>query len=356
VAATMKHVPGLGAVTTDTHHGLGVVEGTADEIRAGALAPFRAAIGAGVALGMSAHVALPAITGDRSLPATLSRAVMAALLRGELGFEGVTISDALDMRALAQGADQAVDVIAAIHAGVDLLLCAADRTAQQRVEATLVAAGRRRIFDHDELASSHRRIVALRRGLADAGAPPGLDVVGRTDHRALARELAERALTPGRGLDPSPRPWIESAARILAVMPRPVDLTPADTSSLVAPGLADALRTRYGSVEEVVIERAPSGASVAAVRARAAAADAVVIGTIDAHRDPGQLELIRAVAETGRPTIAAALRTPWDLAAYPAGIPAIATYSILPGSLEALARVLAGEIGLPGRAPVIIGA
>lgn len=355
VAAAMKHFPGHGEVTQDSHHGLGVIELSRDELDARMFAPFRAAVEAGVKVAMSAHIAVPALTGDPTLPATLSRVAMTDLLRDELGFDGVSVSDALDMRAIAQGAAQAVEVIAAVRAGLDLLLCSADREAQDRIEATVVAAAARHLFEPDELAASTARLGALRSWLAGAGPAPELDVVGCAEHRELSRALAERALTrldDGR----AELPRLAGSMHLLAIMPEPSDLTPADTSSLVEPGLARALRTRFGVVDEVVVPVAPSGDTIAAVRARAGSGevDAVVVGTIEAHREPAQAALVRAIVETGIPTVAVALRTPWDAIVYPAGVPAIATYSILPDPLEALARALSGEIGLPGRAPVTI--
>jgi beta-N-acetylhexosaminidase len=107
-------------------------------------------------------------------------------------------------------------------------------------------------------------------------------------------------------------------------------------------------------VDEVVIEPEPDEAAIAAVRGRACAADLVVIGTIDAHRLRAQLALVEALAETSTPTIAAALRGPWDVDAYPAGVTALVTYPILPGSLDALAAVIAGEADAPGRPPVVL--
>jgi beta-N-acetylhexosaminidase len=260
------------------------------------------------------------------------------------------------MRAIAQGAAQAVEVIAAVRAGLDLLLCSADREAQERIEATLVAAAARHLFEEDETAASFERLAALRGWLAAAGPAPGVEIVGSAAHRDLSRQLAERALTrlDAGGTSPVSFP---ASTRLLAVMPEPRDLTPADTSSMLEPGLGRALRTRFASVEEVVVAVAPSDAEIAAVRARASGGDvdAVVVGTIEAHRQPAQAELVRAIAATGVPAVAVALRTPWDAAVYPAGMPAVATYSILPDPLEALARALAGEIDLPGRAPVAIG-
>ena len=137
-------------------------------------------------------------------------------------------------------------------------------------------------------------------------------------------------------------------------MPRPADLTPADTSSAVAPGLAAALRRHFATVDEVVVDQAPDRDSIAAVRDRAAGALAVVIGTIDGHRQPAQLELVEPIVATGTPVVAVALRGPWDVAAYPPGVTALATYSILPASLDALAAVLAGEAEAPGRLPVAV--
>ena len=355
VAATVKHFPGLGAVREDTHFGIGVVRTDRATLDAMTLVPFRAAIGAGARLAMSAHISVPALTGDATLPATLSRDVMAGLLRDELGFEGVTISDALDMRALAQGADQAGQIEAAIRAGVDLLLCAADRGAQRRIEDTLVAGLTHGRFDGAELAASARRVAALRAWLGSVGQAPDVSVVGWADHRALSRELAVRSITLVRGwngtADP---PSLAADARILSIMPRPMDLTPADTSSTVVPGLGRALRTRFGTVVEALVDVAPFDAEIAALRERAAEFDAVVIGTLDAIRHPAQIELVRAVSMAGQPTVAVALRTPWDVALYPTDVAAVCTYSILPDSLEALASALAGATPFRGRLPVSV--
>jgi beta-N-acetylhexosaminidase len=106
-------------------------------------------------------------------------------------------------------------------------------------------------------------------------------------------------------------------------------------------------------VDEVVVESEPDQAAIAVVRDRADAADLAVIGTIDAHRLRSQLDLVDAVVSTGTPTIVVAMRGPWDVAAAPAGVTALATYSILPGSLDALAAVLDGAAA-PGHLPVAV--
>jgi beta-N-acetylhexosaminidase len=351
VAATVKHFPGKGALGLDSHHALGVVTHDRARWNAVELAVFRAALGAGARMVMSGHFAAPGLSGSDDLPATLSRAVMRDLLRDDLGFDGVTITDALDMRALAQGPQQVVDVIAAIAAGVDLLLCAPDAVAIEGLEAGLIHAARRRLFDATEIAHSAARIDALRAWLGTAGAAPALDVVGSAEHRALAREVAERSVTLVRD-DARLLPLRAGGGRVLAVMPRPADLTPADTSSAVPPGLAAALRSCGAEVDEVVVGIEPSRSEIAAVRDAARDAAVVVLGTISASLVAGQADLARAVIGTGIPTVTVALRTPWDLSAYPEAATHLCTYSILPESLDALARGLFGELPFRGALPV----
>ena len=352
VAATVKHAPGMGHISADTHHGLAVVDAARDVLEAREFVPFRAAFTAGARVAMSGHAAVPGVSGRGDLPATLSRAVMTDLLRRDLVFDGVTISDALDMGALAQGPAQVLDVLAAVRAGIDLLLTSADPEALARIEDTLTRAVALDLLDRTELAATERRVAALRAWLGSAGPVPDLSVVGCADHLALATEIATRSITlvrdPG-GLLPLGR---DAAGPLLAIMPRPADLTPADTSSTVAPGLATALRRRYRDVEEIVVEQAPDVASIATVRDRAARASAVVVGTIDGHRQPAQLDLVEAIVATGTPVVAVAMRGPWDVAAYPPSVTSLATYAILPASLEALAAVLDGEAEAPGRLPV----
>ena len=155
------------------------------------------------------------------------------LIRDDLGFRGLTITDALNMGALPQGDAQVIDVIAAIRAGVDLLLTMGDPVAQARIEGGLRHAAARGLFDADDMRASAERIHGLRRRLGGVEQPP-IEVVGSAAHEALAREVAERSVTLVRddaGLLPL---RLSADARVVVVQPAPRDLTPADTSSYVA--------------------------------------------------------------------------------------------------------------------------
>lgn len=346
-AATLKHFPGTGDLAVDPHHALGVVDGHRDRLDDVELPPFRAGIAAGADVVMSAHVAVPALTGRDDLPATLSRAVMTDLLRVELGFAGVTITDALDMHALAQGDGQVGSAVEALRAGVDLLLCGPDRADQARLRDGLARALQRGVLDARDLATSVERVAALARRLVPVPRPDP-DVVGCRSHRDLAAELARAATTVVADAGVLP---VRDAARILAVMPAPRDLTPADTSSTAPPALAASLRARFAAVDELVTAHPPTDADVGEARTRARTADVVVLGTIAATADPAQRGLLAELVATGTPVVHVALRGPHDLAGVDGVAASIATYGLLRPSLDALAAVLAGAPA-PGRLPV----
>jgi len=152
VAATVKHFPGAGDTTADPHHELPVVARTPDELAARELVPFRTALDAGARIVMTGHFALPG--ADSDLPTSLSPTVLRGLLRDQLGFDGVTVTDALDMHALAQGSAQVVDAIAALRAGEDVLLGTADEAAIERLEEGLAQAQRRGLIHADDDAAA----------------------------------------------------------------------------------------------------------------------------------------------------------------------------------------------------------
>jgi len=351
VAATAKHFPGAGDTAADPHHELPLVPRTTAELAERELIPFRAALDAGVRMVMTGHFALPA--QDDDLPTSLSAAVLRDLLRDQLEFDGVTVTDALDMRALAQGSAQIVDAVTALRAGEDVLLGTVDEPAIKRLVEGLGQAQRRGLVDPGDDAAATRRIVDLRRWLGGFDQPP-LDVVGCAEHRALAAELARRSITLVRNDDRLLPLKPAADARIAVVQSMPADLTPADTSSTVTPTLASALRRRLAGVEELLLPVTPGEEDIAVLSERVARFDLVVVGTFAAHLQPAQASMAAAVLASGRPTVTVALRTPWDLLAYPSSRTHVCSYGILPPSMEALAAALLGEVPFAGRLPVDI--
>ena len=196
LAACGKHFPGHGDTSADSHHELPLVEHPPDRLRAIEFEPFRAAVAEKVAFIMTAHVLVPSL--DESAPATLSPAVVQRLLREELGFEGVILSDDLEMKAVSTRyavPDAAVD---AIRAGCDgLLVCSGDvdlqaRTLEALVRAVEAGAISTKRYDDafTRLKRAKERFLIHERPGAAARIRALRGVLGREEHRLVAAEMA----------------------------------------------------------------------------------------------------------------------------------------------------------------------
>jgi beta-N-acetylhexosaminidase len=354
VAATAKHFPGHGDTAQDSHHGLASIPHSLDRLNEVEIPPFRAAVAAGVKLVMSAHLALPAVDGPDAPPATLSPAILKGILRVQLGFEGVIVSDAMDMQAISQGEALGEQAVRAAAAGVDLLLMTSGPGDHERVEAALIKAVENGRLDQKDLLKSQERVQALKGWLAGQNPPPGMEAIGCADHLAVATEIAERSITLVRdqtGLLPLK---LKEAQKIGVILPKPADLTPADTSSYVKPGLAAALRRYHENVAEIILPHEPEGADIEGVIQQLPNYDLVICGTLNASESNGQTKLVCRLLQSGVPTILAALRLPYDLQAFPEAPTYLCTYSLMEPSMQALANALFGHLPCTGRLPVSI--
>lgn len=337
VAATVKHFPGLGDAPVDTHHDLALIEGSRAQFESRELVPFRAAIAAGARLAMTAHVAVPALTGSADVPASLCAAALRDVLRGEIGFDGLTITDALDMAGVGSGDP----VAAALGAGEDLLL------------GTPAVPLYDREFAAENDPAPLARLNALRSWLAKFD-QPDLRVVGCAEHGALADELARRSITLVRDNARLLPLRLTPEQRILVIQPRPNDLTPADTTSTVPALLADSIRRHHSATDGIIVAPEPSAAEIASLRTQAAAADLVVLGTDAAHLRPAQADLAHAILGLGLPTVTVALRTPWDLPTYPESATHVCSFGALAPTMAALAAALFGQGAFTGSLPVAV--
>jgi beta-N-acetylhexosaminidase len=356
IAATLKHFPGHGAAASDSHLGLPVIDHDLSELRDEDLPPFRAGIAAGALAVLPGHLAVPALTDGASIPATFSSAILDGLLRRGLGFEGVTVSDALDMAGASSGRGIGGTVGAAAAAGMDLLLLNHDPATEEAAYEALreaVAAG---TLDPTRLEAAAARILRLRTHFVAIPAIP-IDVVGCAEHKLLAREIADASVTLVR--DPAGvlplRPG--SGRRVAVIAPIPVDLTPAETSSYLRIGLAEALRAGGLDVDDFELPLDPAPAEVADLAAATSGHAVVIVCTFDAVSFPGQAAAVRTIAGRSRPdgagaVIAIALRSPYDVALFPAETAVACTYGIQQPQIEALADAMLGRIPFAGRLPV----
>jgi len=158
VIGTLKHFPGHGDVSTDTHYGYASTDKTWDEMLKCEMIPFKAGIKAGAQMIMTAHIAAPNVSGD-DLPATLSPVILQDKLRGELGFDGVIVTDAMDMGAITKQFSNTEAAIKSIQAGVDVVLCSREFT---QVFDAVVKAVEKGEIKESRIDESVKRILKLK--------------------------------------------------------------------------------------------------------------------------------------------------------------------------------------------------
>ena len=197
VMATIKHFPGHGDTDIDSHANMPIVNASAARLDSVELVPFAAGIGAGAGMVMTAHIALPAVQGDSTTPATLAPKIITGLLRNQLHFTGLAITDAMTMGGIGKGYTTEESSVLAVQSGADVLLKPTDPT--KAVDA-LVAAVERGAISRTRIDSSVRKVLALKVRTGVAFQPlVALDslreVVGSPEHRAIAADIAKRSVT-----------------------------------------------------------------------------------------------------------------------------------------------------------------
>ncbi|MFC4305469.1 beta-N-acetylhexosaminidase [Cohnella boryungensis] len=350
VAAVAKHFPGHGDTSADSHYELPLVPHDRSRLEEVELLPFRHAIEQQADALMTAHVVFPAFEPDNT-PATLSQRILTGLLRSRLGFQGVIVTDCLEMKAIAETIGVARGAVEAIKAGADLVLVS-HRLHRQKaaLEAVMeaVLAGELSEARIDEAA---RRIWELKqaRGLFGNERP----AAERAQAEAVRAELCERAITIVRGEKHLP---LDPRNKIVAVWTEPRERT--EVIEVIAQEwtLGAALAKRGYTVEEIRIGTDPSAEEAAAVKAAAGTGSQVVFASYDAAFSASQAALIRELnADQKLPLIWAATRTPYDLLSVPDAPVYLCAYENKPAMMTALAALLSGKLRAQARQPITIG-
>ncbi|MEU6808222.1 glycoside hydrolase family 3 protein [Streptomyces sp. NPDC046831] len=351
VAATAKHFPGHGDTAVDSHTGFPVITHSRAVWEGLDAVPFRAAIRAGIDSVMTAHLQFPALD-DSGDPATLSHPILTGILRGELGYDGVVVTDSLGMEGVrTKYGDDRVPVLA-LKAGVDQLLNPPSLEVAWNAVLNAVRTGE---LTESRLDESILRILRLkaRLGLFDAPYVSAADVdrtVGTAAHLAAADRMAERTTT-----------LLVNEDRLLPLSRRThhrllvAGADPASPSGTTGPptGVLAAAFTELGfSATALSTGTSPSAATIDKAVAAARDADAVVVATYNVTAGSAQQTLVRRLLETGRPVVAIAVRNPYDVAHLPSVPAVLAAYSWTDIELRAAARVVAGRVGPRGRLPV----
>lgn len=356
VASSAKHFPGHGDTGVDSHYGLPQVTHTRAELEAIDLPPFRAAIAAGVDTIMTAHVVLPAIDPS-GVPATMSKPILTGLLRRELGFDGLIVTDALDMAGATETFPPDVAPVRALLAGADQLLVPPQMDTAYAAVLDAVESG---VITTKRLDASVLRILVhkLRRGLfSDAFVDPAraVEVMGAAAHRAAAQAITDRTTT-----------LVKNDDGLLPLAAGPRDVLVTGWGATTTATLATELAARGATTQVLSPGTAPpTQADVDAAVAAAEDADLVVVSTNNAYAVDGttgeptaaaaaQTALVEGLLATGTPVVVAAVRNPYDVAAFPSAPTVVDTYGYTTSQVRSLVKVLFGEVDPAGRLPVSI--
>ncbi|HXV60262.1 MAG TPA: glycoside hydrolase family 3 N-terminal domain-containing protein, partial [Vicinamibacteria bacterium] len=347
VLATAKHFPGHGATALDSHFDLPVLRKPRKQLESVELVPFRHAIDARVAAMMPAHIAVPALDGRDDRPATLSPDILGGLLRDQLGFDGLVVSDALDMGGARKSAWDGQVAVDAVNAGIDALLVPPDPLVTYRA---LLRAVHRGELTESRIDASVRRILAAKQRV-DLHRRRTVDLadlsrrVAKPEVQQRIEDMAERAVTV-----------VRNRGRVLPLdgrAPERIFLV-----ELVDPAHRDEepdlitkeLERRASSVRRARVDAREVPTTPGWLAARPDERVLLVLGRTDA--DSRVMESLKpSLSDT---SVVASLDSPYRLAEFPEAAALVAAYDDAPASKRALVRALFGEIDLTGKLPVTL--
>ena len=359
VMATAKHFPGHGDTSTDSHLELPSIDVDRTRLNSIELPPFRAAIQEGVGGVMSAHIALPRID-DEKLPATLSPKILTGILRGELGFQGVVFTDAMDMRGIAAHYPNGEAAVRAVKAGADVILF------PPSVEQAFLAVKRAvqtTDIKESRLDESIRRILnaKVKLGLVKNrfAEIARLDrLLGTEEHQRIAREIIESAVTlvrDKRGVVPLK---LKDEERVLFISL--VDNTDGWRDGVPGRAFLAGLISRHTRTTDVSVSDKTSPAEFALIKKLAGLSDVVLVnafilvaaykGSVDLSE--GQIGLLNHLSSLEKPFVFVLYGSPYVIAFVPE-LPSYAlAYEYYPAAEEAALKAVLGEIEFKGKLPV----
>jgi beta-N-acetylhexosaminidase len=355
VLTTAKHFPGHGDTAVDTHMNLATIPADLDRLRKVELVPFKAAIEAGVDSVMTAHIAVPALAPP-DMPATLSPAILTGLLRKDLGFKGLVITDALEMGGIAKGFSTGEAAVRAIEAGADALLMPSDPDAAIRAVVGAVENGRltrARIEDSVvRTLAAKERLGLDRKRFVDLEAIG--DVINSPESNERAQEIADRAVTLVRN-GGNAIPLAAPDRACFVVMPE-------GRYSAEGQAFTQEVRKRERAAVTITIDPAMPRPDIdeaiqklSGCESYAIAAFSTVNANLGSAGLAGELPgVVKALAASGKPVAFVALGNPYLLASFPNVTAYLATFSTVPPSEVAAVKALWGEIAIRGHLPVTI--
>jgi beta-N-acetylhexosaminidase len=381
VLATAKHFPGHGDTAVDSHRGLPIINFSRNRFNQIELAPFKSVIDAGIGSVMISHISVPQIdatkveplkksikasytesevvTEGTTMPATLSPNVVSQILQKEMNFDGLIVTDAMDMSGLTLYFNQDEAAVRAVLAGADVLLkpASADQTIKGLKEA--VASGR---ISEERINQSARKILAWKYqlGLTENKITP-LDAIDRTvsgdETRRLSNEIAESAIT-----------LVKSEADVLPLKKDKkvflFGITNGEDRNFVSNTFQRTLRAAGIHFEAVILDERSTAEEMNAARKKAGEADVILAGLFGRVRSGAKnsvgipeagAKVLRELLASDKKIVNISFGNPYLLNNFPEMKTYIVAYGDMPSLQRATARALTGEIDFKGKLPISLG-
>jgi len=352
--AAAKHFPGHGDTSIDSHLGLPTVFRDLEELFSTHLPPFSEAIKSGVEMIMTAHVVFPRLS-DSGLPATLCRNIVSGLLRGRMGFDGLIITDALVMDAIAVKHSLEEASIASVEAGADVVLMLSSLDGQRRAYEGLVEAVKSGRLSEERVDQSVRRIVVAKQRLRMRQSLLGNIRFADwpvQSHQQIVRDVARKAITLLRNRNHL-LPIDQDTRRLGIVEFAEHRFSPVEDARHQGCSIESLVRARRPDTRSALLEAIPVDGT-AKVGEVIEQSDTIIVATRNAHLVESQANVVRRLIASGKPTVVVALRNPYDLVAFPDADCHVVTYGDSPCLLEAARDLLFGEYQPSGRLPVTL--
>ncbi|MFW6267304.1 MAG: beta-N-acetylhexosaminidase [Halanaerobium sp.] len=352
ITATAKHFPGHGDTDTDSHLDLPIIKHQRSRLDEVELYPFKKAIEAGVDSIMTAHVYFPAIEKEEGIPATLSKSVLTDLLRDELKFEGLIITDCMEMNAIVNTFGTVEGAVRTIEAGSDTVLVSHSYQQQKKaIEAVIEAVKSGRISEK-RIDQSVKRILTLK------GKRINLKQVDQYDpdqidfkaHQRTAQKLAEKALTlvKNEGVFPLSNPKNKKITVIDFEMDR---VSLAENEGAKRNLFVNDLQGEFGDLEYLRLEE--NNVISAAEQKKLDQSDLIIVCTYNALANTEQAALAEKLAENNK-VVVLALRNPYDYRLIEKTQAFITTYDYSPAAQKAAADFFLGKIDAGGQLPISV--
>jgi beta-N-acetylhexosaminidase len=302
---------------------------------------------------MVAHVAMPRVAGEANTPATLSSAIIGGLLRGHLNYQGVIISDCLEMEAVAGTVGTARGAVLALQAGIDLVLISHHYTRQREGIDLVYEALRRGELSPVAVAKSAEKVLLLKKrylswgaaGAADEG--PRISAVQYAQLREQSYRRSTTLVCAEAGILPL---QMDESERILVLAMPPESVTPAVDLAYPHQFLVESIRRRHANTDGILLDTRQESIMAREI----SRAGLVIMVTINAYLDPRQAYLMRRILDQGKRTVGLAVCDPYDISAFPDLPTYLVTYEYTEPALAAAVAVLFGEEKATGRLPVTI--